>query len=176
MSASYGRLIAYPERGRADAAGVAFSLTVAGAARESPLNSGEAAMNAGFFIQLALSTAAVGVLVGVAAWAKIARPVGPLDEHKARELLAEEFPGRPVEAVWIASDGCGAMAKSGGLALVICRVGDGFALRQIPWPQAVAATFRNGRLTVNLGDPAAPVATIALPSWPPENLKGGLAA
>ena len=133
-------------------------------------------MNGAFFVQLALSAAAVGVLVAVAAWAKIAKPIGPLDEHKARLLLAEEFPGRTIDAVWIASDGCGAMAKSGGLALVICRVGDGFALRQIPWPQAVAATFKNGRLSVNLGDVAAPTAVIAFTAWPPENLKGDLAA
>ena len=71
------------------------------------------------------------------------KPVGLLDRkaRKARLLLAEEFPGRPVDAVWIASDGCGAMAKSAGLALVICRVGDGFALRQIPWPQAASPRF-----------------------------------
>lgn len=123
-----------------------------------------------FFIQLALSAAAVAVLVGIAAWAKIAKPVGPLDDHRARLILAEEFPGRAVDAVWIAADGCGAMAKSGGLALVICRVGDGFAARQIPWAQAVAATFRNGRLRIDLGDIAAPAATIALPSWPPKDL------
>ena len=133
-------------------------------------------MNDAFFVQLALSAAAVGVLVAVAAWAKIAKPVGPLDEHKARALLAEEFPTRTVEAVWIASDGCGALAKSNGLALVICRVGDGFALRQIPWPQAVAATFKDGKLSIDLRDVAAPTAVIALPSWPPENLKGDLAA
>ena len=133
-------------------------------------------MDAAFFVQLALSAAAVGVLVAIAAWAKIARPVGPLDEHKVRALLALEFPTRTVDAVWIASDGCGAMAKSAGLALVICRVGDGFAMRQIPWPQAVAATFRNGRLSVNLDDVAAPTAVIAFTSWPPENLKGDLAA
>ena len=133
-------------------------------------------MNDAFFVQLALSAAAVGVLVAIAAWAKIAKPVGPLDEHKARALLAQEVPGRTVDAVWIASDGCGAMAKSGGLALVICRVGDGFALRQIPWPQAVAATFKNGRLRINLDDVAAPTAVIAFTSWPPENLKGDLAA
>ena len=118
-------------------------------------------MNEAFFVQLAASAAAVGVLVGIAAWAKIAKPVGPLDEHKARALLAEEFPTRTVEAVWIASDGCGALAKSNGLALVICRVGDGFALRQIPWPQAVAATFKDGKLRVNLDDVAAPAAVIA---------------
>ncbi|WP_293897982.1 hypothetical protein [Phenylobacterium sp.] len=133
-------------------------------------------MNGAFFVQLALSTAAVGVLVGIAAWAKISRPAGPLDEPKARALLEQEFPGRKVDAIWIAADGCGAMAKSGGLALVICRVGDGFACRQIPWPQAVAATFKDGRLRVNLGDAAAPTAIISLPSWPPENLKGDLAA
>jgi HAMP domain-containing protein len=123
-----------------------------------------------FFVQLALSAAAVGALIALAAWAKIAKPVGPLDDHKARALLAEEFPTRTVDAVWIASDGCGALAKSGALALVICRVGDGFAARQIPWGQAVSATFKNGRLSVNLSDIAAPTATISLPSWPPKDL------
>jgi hypothetical protein len=133
-------------------------------------------MDDAFFVQMALSAAAVGLLVAIAAWAKIAKPVGPLDEHKARALLAQEFPTRTVEAVWIASDGCGALAKSNGLALVICRVGDGFALRQIPWPQAVAATFKDGKLSIDLRDVAAPTAVIALPFWPPQNLKGDLAA
>ena len=133
-------------------------------------------MDNAFFIQLALSAAAVGVLVAIAAWAKIVKPVPPLDEHRARFLLLEEFPGRTIDAVWVASDGAGALAKSGGLALVICRLGDGFVMRQIPWPQAVAATFRNGRLSINLDDVAAPAAVIALPQWPPENLKGDLAA
>lgn len=127
-------------------------------------------MNDEFFIQLAASAAAVGALIALAAWAKIAKPVAPLDEYKARAMLAEEFPGRTVEAVWIASDGCGALAKSGALALVICRVGDGFAARQIPWGQALSATFKNGRLSVNLGDIAAPTAVISLPSWPPKDL------
>lgn len=131
-------------------------------------------MDEGFYIQLALSAAAVGVLVGIAAWAKIAKPVGPLDDHKARAILAEEFPTRSVDAIWIASDGCGALAKSGGMALVLCRVGDGFAARQIPWGQAVAATFKNGRLRINLGDIAAPTATIRLPSWPPKDLARSL--
>lgn len=127
-------------------------------------------MNDEFFIQLASSAAAVGALIALAAWAKIAKPVAPLDEYKARAMLAEEFPSRTVEAVWIASDGCGALAKSGALALVICRVGDGFAARQIPWGQAVSATFKNGKLSVNLGDIAAPTAVISLPSWPPKDL------
>jgi hypothetical protein len=129
-----------------------------------------------FFVQLALSGAAVGLLVGLAAWAKIARPAGPLDEHRARQILAEEFPTRTVDAVWVASDGAGALAKSGALALVICQVGDGFAARQIPWAQAVSATFRNGRLSIDLSDTAAPRAVIALPSWPPSSFNGDLAA
>lgn len=127
-------------------------------------------MDEGMFVQFALSGAAVAVLVGLVAWARIARPAEPLDEHRARALLAEEFPGRAIDAVWIASNGTGALAKSGGLALVICPVGDGFAARQIPWGQAISATFRDGRLSVDLSDISAPRAVIALPSWPPKDL------
>ncbi len=127
-------------------------------------------MSEAFFIQLAFSAAAVGVLVAIAAWANIARPVGPLDDRKARTLLAEEFPGRQLDAVWVGTDGAGALARSGGLALVICKVGDGFAARQIPWAQALAASFRDGRLSVDLSDISAPRATIALPAWPPKDL------
>lgn len=133
-------------------------------------------MNEAFFVQLALSAAAVGVLVGIAAWAKIAKPAGPLDEARARALLAEEFPGRTIDAVWVGSNGTGAMAKSGGLALVLCQVGDGFAARQIPWAQAVSATFKDGKLSVDLSDIAAPRAVIALPAWPPKSFNGDLAA
>lgn len=121
-------------------------------------------------IQFALSAGAVAALIALAAWAKIARPVGPLDDARARALLAEEFPGRSVDAVWIASDGAGALARSGGMALVICRFGDGFVARQIPWAQAVASSFRDGRLSVDLADIAAPRATLSLPSWPPKDL------
>src|SRR5688500_15645138 len=109
-------------------------------------------MDEAFFVQLAASAAAVGVLVALAAWAMIAKPAGPLDAHRARALLAEEFPGRTLDNVWVASDGAGALAKSGGLALVICQVGDGFAARQIPWVQAISASFKNGRLCVDLSD------------------------
>ncbi len=127
-------------------------------------------MDQAYFIQLAASGAAVAILVALAAWLGIARPSGPLDEASARALLAEEFPGRAVDALWVATDGAGALARSGALALVICRTGDGFAARQIPWAQALAATFREGRLSLNLGDVTAPRAIIALPSWPPVNL------
>lgn len=123
-----------------------------------------------FFIQLFASGLAVALLVGLAAWARIARPAGPLDEGKARALLAEEFPDRRLDAVWVASDGAGALAKSGGLALVICRIGDGYAARQIPWAQALQASFKKGRLCVDLADVSAPKAFLNLPGWPPKDL------
>lgn len=127
-------------------------------------------MDEAFFVQLALSGAAVATLVGLAAWAKIAKPAGPLDDMRARNLFADEFPGRRLDAVWVASDGAGALARSGGLALILCQVGDGFAARQIPWAQAISASFRNGKLCVDLADIAAPRATLSLPSWPPKDL------
>ncbi|WP_309092408.1 hypothetical protein [Phenylobacterium sp.] len=127
-------------------------------------------MGQAFFIQLFASGLAVALLVGLAAWAKIARPTGPLDEAKARALLADEFPDRRLDAVWVASDGAGALAKSGGLALVICRLGDGYTARQIPWAQALQASFRQGRLCVDLADVAAPKAFLNLPAWPPKDL------
>jgi hypothetical protein len=124
----------------------------------------------GFLFQLAGSAVAVGALVALAAWAKIARPAGPLDDARARALLADEFPGRNLDGLWVATDGAGALAKSGGLALVLCQVGDGWAARQIPWAQAMAASFKNGRLSVDLADVAAPRAVISLPAWPPKDL------
>lgn len=127
-------------------------------------------MGQAFFIQLFASGVAVALLVGLAAWARIARPTGPLDETRARALLADEFPDRKLDGVWIASDGGGVLAKSGGLALVLCRLGDGYAARQIPWAQALQASFRNGRLCVDLGDVAAPKAFLNLPAWPPKDL------
>jgi len=127
-------------------------------------------MDEAFFVQLALSGGAVAVLVGIAAWAKIAKPAGPLDEHKARGIFEYEFPDRRLDAIWVASDGAGALARSGGLALVICQVGDGFAARQIPWAQAISSSFKNGKLCVDLTDISAPRATLSLPSWPPKDL------
>ncbi len=125
-------------------------------------------MNQAFFIQLAASGAAVAAMVALAAWANIARPAQPLDDIRARRRLAEEFPGRRIEGLWVAVDGMGAVAKSGGMALVLCRMGDGFVARQIPWAQALAASFRNGRISIDLADVAAPRAVIALDAWPPK--------
>ena len=123
-----------------------------------------------FLIQLAASGAAVAALVGLAAWARIARPVNPLDDRTARFYLGEEFPDRKVDQLWVATDGAGALARSGASALILVRLGDGYVARQIPWGQALSAAFRDGRITLDLADVAAPKAVIVLPAWPPADL------
>lgn len=124
-------------------------------------------MSQAFFVQFAASAGAIAVLVGLAAWAKIAKPMTPLTDAKALDLLAQEFPGRPIERIWVAVDGRGALAKSGAAALVLCEVGDGYVARHIPWTQAVASSFRDGVVRLDLSDVAAPLARLALQNWPP---------
>lgn len=133
-------------------------------------------MNQAFLLQIAASAAAIAILVGLAAWAKIARPSAPLDDARARKLLAEDFPGRTIDELWVAIDGKGALAKSGATALVLCELGDGYVCRQIPWAQALAASFKDGRIVVNLADVGAPKAVIALTAWPPKVPPTDLAA
>ncbi len=128
-------------------------------------------MSQAFFIQLAASGLAVALLVGLAAWASIARPNPPLTDAKARQMFDEEFPGRRLDGLWVAEDGKGALAKSGAAALVLCRFGDGFVARQIPWGQALSAAFRKGELCIDLADIAAPRAVLSLRSWPPSDSK-----
>lgn len=134
---------------------------------EVPPPEDHAILNQAFLIQTAASALAVGVLVGLSAWAKLARPMPPLTEARARTLLAEEFPTRAVETLWIAADGCGALARSGASALVLCQVGDGYVARSLPWAQALASTFRDGVLRLDLTDVAAPRARLAFDTWPP---------
>ena len=124
-------------------------------------------MSQAFFVQFAASAGAITLLVGLAAWAKIAKPMTPLTDAKALDLLAQEFPGRPIERIWVAADGRGALAKSGAAALVLCEVGDGYVARHIPWTQAVASSFRDGVVRLDLSDVAAPLARLALQNWPP---------
>ena len=127
-------------------------------------------MDKSFFIQFAASFGAVAVLVAIAAWAKIAKPMPPLSDARARDLIAQEFPGRTLDRIWVAVDGRGALAKSGASALVLCEVGDHYVARQIPWARAVSTTFKDGVLRLDLDDVAAPQARLALPSWPPQDL------
>ena len=131
-------------------------------------------MNTGFIMQFAASLAAIGTLVALVAWARIARPTPWLDEGRARALLAEDFPGRPIDRLWIADDGAGAIARCGSgaaaAALVLVRVGDGYAARSLPWADAVATSLRNGRLSLRLGEAGAPRADLVLGAWPPKDI------
>lgn len=93
-----------------------------------------------------------------------------LDEMAARRLLSEEFPGWPLERVWISDDGRGAVAKSGTSAMVLYAAGDGFVARQLPWEDMAAAPAMNGRVMVRLHDFAAPKANLAFAAWPPNQV------
>ncbi len=122
-------------------------------------------------IQLAGSFVAVIALVALAAWAKIARPMVRLDADRARDLLGEEFPGKPLDDLWVATDGRGALARSGAWALILSEVGDGYVARHIAWDQALAASYCDGVLRIDLADVAAPRAHLALAVWPPQAVR-----
>ena len=125
-------------------------------------------MDKGFVIQFLASGLAVSLLVGLAAWARIARPMNPLDEDRARVLFAEEFPGEAPGDVWVAVDGRGALARSGQRALILCEVGDAYVARDMPWAEAIKAPFQDGVVQFTLQDIAAPRARMAIAKWPPE--------
>jgi len=123
-----------------------------------------------FLLQFAVSAIAVGLMIALAAWATRGRGAPPLDEVTARRWLADEFPGRAIEGLWIATDGLGAVAKSGEQALILTRMGDGYAARQVAWGRALAAPGRDGRVRIALGDVTAPRAALALGAWPPKEM------
>ncbi len=124
-------------------------------------------MNAAALIQLAISAVAVALMVGLAAWMTHGRAAPPLDDAEARRWLADEFPDLAIEGLWLAADGKGAVARSGDQALVLNRVGDGYAARRLPWAKACAARVKDGRVVIALSDPGAPRAALAFAAWPP---------
>jgi hypothetical protein len=90
-----------------------------------------------------------------------------------------EFPDNPINDLWIASDGGGAVARSGTEALVVYRAGDGYVARSLAWAAALASPVQGGRVQFSFGDFAAPKARLAVSGinpWPPEHLIQGLAA
>jgi len=130
-------------------------------------------------IKLAASAGFVVFMIIVAGLARIARPVAPLDESSARDLLAAEFPDRTPDLLWVAGDGAGVVARAGADALVLYRLGDSWVARTMPWRLALAAPVRRGKVLLKLRDPAAPMARLAVSGvtpWPPEILQEGLAA
>jgi hypothetical protein len=123
-----------------------------------------------YLTQFAVSAAAVALMIGLAAWATRGRGAPPLDEAAARTWLADEFPGRRLDGLWLAADGMGAVARSGEAAFLLTRMGDGYAARQVAWTQALAAAPKGGRIRIPLSDPAAPRAVLAMAAWPPKEI------
>lgn len=125
-------------------------------------------MGTGVLIQLAGSFAAVMLLVALAAWARLARPTPPLGEDRVRSVMGEEFPGRGIDGLWIADDGRGAIARSGGEALVLFQAGDTYVARSLPWSLAVSAPRKEGVLNLTFDDVAAPRTRLVFAGWPPQ--------
>lgn len=126
-------------------------------------------MDKALLIQLGGSLAGVILLVAFAAWIGVARATPPLDTESARALLAIEFPDHRPDAVWIAADGAGLIARQGDVALVLYRRGDGYVARDLPWSTVVALKPINGRLSVRVAD-ARPVFAVKDDVWPPREL------
>lgn len=126
-------------------------------------------MDKALLIQLLGSAVAVSLLVAIAAWARIPRATPPLDADGARALLAVEFPDERIDALWIAADGAGLVARSGERALVAWRKGDGYVARDLPWSAAVAAKADKGVLILKTAD-GAPRLALKDGAWPPSDL------
>lgn len=115
--------------------------------------------------QLVTLAIVVGIM-GLVAWAKIPRATPPLDEAEVRRRLAEDFPRAPLDRIWLALDGTGALARSGDEALLLFRLGDSYVSRSMGWSQALQAEAVNGRFWFKFNDFAAPKASLALaPDW-----------
>jgi hypothetical protein len=135
---------------------------------------GVESVNNAILIQFGGSALAVGLMVAVAAWARIARPVAPLDLAAARTLLAIDYPDLVPDDIWISADQAGAIARAGAEALVLYRLGDSWVTRHLPWDKALKAPIRSGQVRLKLADPSAPMARLAVSGvnpWPPEGLK-----
>lgn len=126
-------------------------------------------MDKALLFQLIGSAVAIAALVGIAAWAGIARPTPPLDASALKALLEVEFPDHHPTATWISADGSGALAREGDTVLVLWRRGDGYVGRDIAWPIIAQAKAINGRVPLKLGD-AKPVFAVADDVWPPQAL------
>ena len=127
-------------------------------------------MDLQFIITTAASLVAILALVGLAAWAKIARPAADLDEAVALRVLADEFPDHELGRVWIAADHKAAVTRSGDEALIVYRIGDGYVARSMPWTRLADSQAGMGGVTLKIGDITAPRARFALAEsavWPP---------
>jgi hypothetical protein len=127
-------------------------------------------MSSSFLIIQGLSALAVLLMIGFAAWARIAKPTPKLDLDRARALLAEEFPDERIGGVWVAADGASALARAGDKALILFQAGDGYVARDEAWAKLGDGERKGERLTLRLHDIGCDRASFALPAgaaWPP---------
>jgi hypothetical protein len=80
-----------------------------------------------------------------------------------------EFPDDRIDALWIAADGAGLVARSGERALVAWRKGDGYVARDLAWTAALAAKADKGLLKLKTAD-GAPRLALKDGVWPPPDL------
>ena len=122
-----------------------------------------------FAIQFVASLVAVGLMVALAAWAKIPRPTAPLTEADARAQLGDEFPGQAPDQLWLAADGHGVIARAGDEALVLALIGDGYVARGLAWEDAIAVAPTDGVLTLGFAEPGASRLKLRMDdaAWPP---------
>jgi hypothetical protein len=126
-----------------------------------------------FWTQFAISFAAIGLMIALAAWAKIARPQPALTPDQARKLISLDFPTLDLDLVWIADDGRGAIARSGDQALLLFAVGDSYATRCVGWRTLSQAEAKAGQVRLDLHEFEAPMAKFAVSgAWPPSVLQG----
>lgn len=126
-----------------------------------------------FWTQFAISFAAIGLMIALAAWARIARPQPALTPDQARKLMALDFPSFDLASVWIADDGHGAIARKGDQALLLFAVGDSYVTRILACSALSAAVVKDGQVRLNLNEFDAPMAQFAVSgAWPPSVLQG----
>jgi len=126
-----------------------------------------------FWIQFAISFAAIGLMIALAAWAKIARPQPGLTPQQALKLIVLDFPTAEPRPIWIADDGHGAIARNGDQALLLFAVGDSYVTRSVAWSSLSGAQTKAGQVRLNLHEFEAPMAQFAVSgAWPPSVLQG----
>lgn len=119
-------------------------------------------MDQAYVIQFAVSGAAIIILALVAWWARIPRQVPPLDEASARAVIADELPDLTLDRVWVDASGQTAVARAGDEGVILFRVGDGFAVRNLPWAEVSRPQLMKGRAFFRFDDPGAPTAAFKL--------------
>ena len=119
-------------------------------------------MDQAYLIQFAVSAAAIVVLALVARWARIPRQVEPFNDASARALIADELPDLRIDRVWVDAAGGTAVARAGETGVVLFRVGDSYAVREVPWAEVSRCRLAKDAAVFRFDDPGCPSAAFRL--------------